>query len=186
MTRDETKDILMKIDGLFPNWKPGNLTVLLDTWAVVLGNYTKQQVDAALIAYISGDTSGFAPSPGQLLGIIRTASENPMDTLTPLEAWGLVYKAICNSGYHAEEEFNRLPEICQKAVGSSHNLAEMAAMDTATVQSVEQSHFIREYESLRRQVEKREQIPESVRAAIGTAETQGIESGENTDEMRVI
>lgn len=65
-----------------------------------------------------------------------------------LEAWALVYKAICNSAYNSEEEFAKLPVLCRKAVGRPENLKEWSLMDIATVQSVEQSHFIRSYNTL--------------------------------------
>ena len=68
--------------------------------------------------------------------------------MTDLEAWELVRRAISNSGYHADEEFQKLPELVQKAVGNPANLREWATMDIETVNSVEQSHFIRAYRSV--------------------------------------
>ncbi len=67
------------------------------------------------------------------------------EDMSELEAWALVKKAISNSGYYATEEFNKLPELCQKAIGNPANLREMSMMPTDTVNSVEQSHFIRNY-----------------------------------------
>jgi hypothetical protein len=65
--------------------------------------------------------------------------------MSELKAWDMVRKAISNSGYHAEEEFDRLPEAIQIAVGNPANLREWAMMPTETVESVEQSHFIKAY-----------------------------------------
>lgn len=68
--------------------------------------------------------------------------------LTELEAWEMVRRAISNSGYHSNEEFEKLPELVQKAVGNPANLREWAMMDIETVNSVEQSHFIRAFRSV--------------------------------------
>ncbi len=65
--------------------------------------------------------------------------------LSDLGAWGMVRKAIKNSNYHAEEEFASLPETVRIAVGNPANLREWAMMPTETVESVEQSHFLRAY-----------------------------------------
>ena len=57
-------------------------------------------------------------------------------------------KAIANGNYHAEEEFNKLPPLLQRAVGSPDNIRELASTNADTVQSVEKSHFIRSYNLL--------------------------------------
>ena len=176
MTRDDTKELLFKIASLFPNFKPQNLTYAIDIWAVVLGNYEKEQIEAALAGYVATNTSGFAPSPGQLLEIVRTAQKKPTDSITPQEAWELVYKAICNSNYNAEQEFAKLPELCQKAVGGVESLKEMAAMPTDTVNSVSQSNFIRTYRDMQKRQENYETIPAQVREVIGST-TQKMISG---------
>lgn len=65
--------------------------------------------------------------------------------ISELEAWNMVRRAIGNSVYHADEEYEKLPVLVRKAVGNPANLREWAMMDTDTVNSVEQSHFIRSY-----------------------------------------
>lgn len=61
------------------------------------------------------------------------------------EAWALVRKAVRNSSYHAQEEFDKLPEVIQKAVGSPLNLAEWAMMDLDDFETVQQSQFLRSF-----------------------------------------
>ena len=63
MTRDETKQLLMRISSVYPNWKPqADLKYVVETWWEYLAEYTYGQMKAALKAYISADMSGFAPS----------------------------------------------------------------------------------------------------------------------------
>lgn len=68
--------------------------------------------------------------------------------MSELAAWSLVRQAISNSAYHSEEEFSKLPPMVQKALGNPANLREMALMDMDTVNSVEQSHFLRSYRAV--------------------------------------
>ena len=61
------------------------------------------------------------------------------------EAWSMVSKALRNSTYHAEEEFAALPPVLQRTVGNPSNLKEWAGMEMDTVNSVIQSHVVRNY-----------------------------------------
>lgn len=89
-----------------------------------------------------------------------------------LEAWALVKKAISNSGYHAEEEFAKLPEACQIAIGRPAVLREWATMENfAKHESVEQSHFINGYKAAVKRMKDDAKIPQSIRNLI--AESRG-------------
>ena len=60
MTRDETKQILMRIQSTFPNWKPqSDLRFTVETWHEYLSDYDYEQVRAALKAFVMTDSSGF-------------------------------------------------------------------------------------------------------------------------------
>lgn len=64
--------------------------------------------------------------------------------LNEMAAWEMVQKAIRNSGYHAEEEFEKLPEIVQKSVVSPSQLKEWALTENLNVEVVS-SNFMRTY-----------------------------------------
>ena len=143
MTREETINILMTIQAAYPNYKPQDKTVAVNTWCEMLSEYTYQQISTALKAFIANDTSGFAPSIGQLIEKVRTIY-NPAE-LSEMEAWGMVSKALRNSYYHADEEFAKLPQLVQKAVGSPGMLRNWAETDIEIIESVIQSNFMRTY-----------------------------------------
>lgn len=84
--------------------------------------------------------------------------------LNAMEAWAIVRKAIGHSAYYenAQKEFYRLPRIVQSAVGNPANLQEWAKMDTKTVESVEQSHFIRSFNAAIIRNQQLQQIPSSL------------------------
>ena len=64
------------------------------------------------------------------------------------------------------EEFAKLPEACQMAVGSPANLREWALMDSDQVGTVEQSHFIRNYRTAVKRISEDRKIPNQIKALI--------------------
>lgn len=143
MTRDEAKHLVMMVSAAYPNWKPLNLTETVDTWAVMLEEFDHDECLATLKSYILTDTSGFAPGIGQVIDRLQRRREGR--ELGELDAWSMVSKALRNSTYHAEEEFAALPPVLQRTVGNPSNLKEWAGMEMDTVNSVIQSHVVRNY-----------------------------------------
>ena len=146
MNREETRTLVQVIFSAYPNWKPTDIGFTVDTWAVMLSDYEYSQIAAALKAYITTNTSGFAPSIGQLIGMLdKIGSEKD---LNEMEAWALVSKALRNGNYGAEAEFNKLPPAVQKAVGSPELLHSWALSDMASIETVIQSNFMRAYRQI--------------------------------------
>lgn len=145
MTKTEIKKILAVMMTAYSNYKPDNVSIVVNVWADMLEEYTYEQVNMALKAYILSDTSGFAPSIGQIVEKLQLFVDN--EKMNEMAAWGLVSKAIRNSIYHSDEEFAKLPSLVQKAVGSPGQLREWAkAKDVdGTWMNVTQSNFMRTY-----------------------------------------
>lgn len=160
MTRDEVKKIIAAMMAAYPNYHPQDLTHTVDIWAAMLIDFEYAAVSDALKRYIISDKSGFAPAIGQLTGIL---AEKEQRFAEPSAAWAIVYKAICRSGYNSEEEFEKLPPEIQEAVGCAANLKEMSQMDINTVNSVEQSHFIRSYRTIVERRKADSALPPSLR-----------------------
>ncbi len=165
MTRDDTKKILMRIQSVFPNWKPtADLRFVVDTWCEYLSDYSYEQVLVALNAYIVTDTSGFAPSIGQLVGKMQMVSQP--NELNEMEAWALVSQALKNGYYGAEEEFAKLPELVQKAVGTPANLRAWAHTDESSIENVVQSNFMRTYRTVVKRENECAKLPPSIKNLI--------------------
>ena len=174
MTRDETKKIVMIIASTYPNWHPSDMSFTVDAWTLMLESFTYQQIAAALKAFVLSDTSGFAPSVGQLIGLLDRvgSSQEPSE----MEAWSLVSNALRRSTYYAESEFEKLPEIVQKAVGSPSMLRNWAQTDMQSVENVIQSNFMRTYrQEIARSREKRK-IPQGVLEALDQSNNRLIEN----------
>lgn len=164
MTRDETVKILMSIQAAYPNYKPHDKTVAVNTWCEMLSEYTYQQVSIALKAYITTDTSGFAPSIGQIIEKMHMINQ-PAE-LSEMEAWSLVSKALRNGNYHASEEFEKLPLLVQKAIGTPRMLKNWAETDIEVIESVIQSNFMRTYRSVVQRSHEISKMPESIKNVI--------------------
>lgn len=146
MTREETKRIIQIMCATYPNWHPADLSSTVDAWHLMLEDYSYKDIAVALKAYITSDESGFAPSVGQIIGKMKFISEP--EQLNDMHAWAMVSKAIRNGNYGAEEEFAKLPEIVQKAVGTPANLRQWAKTDAESVENVIQSNFLRTYRNV--------------------------------------
>lgn len=164
MTREETQGILMSIQAAYQNYRAPDKTIAVNTWYKMLSEYTYNQVSAGLKAYILSDTSGFAPSIGQIIDKIHSMSGQ--EEFSEMEAWALVSKAIRNSGYNSQEEFEKLPPLVQKAVGYPSQLRTWA-LDEDYNEGVVSSNFIKCYRTIAQREKEMQKIPEEIRKAIG-------------------
>ena len=145
MTRDETINILMMIQAAYPSFKVPDKTIAVNTWHSLLREYQYSQVGTALKKYIQTNKSGFAPSIGQIIDQICSMCAD--DNVNEIAAWGIVLKALRNSTYHSEEEFDKLPPAIKRTVSSPGQLKEWATMENLDGRglNVIQSNFMRTY-----------------------------------------
>lgn len=164
MTREETVKIIRIICGSFPNFKPSDLSETVDIWNMMLDEYTYNQIAGALKSYILSDSTGFAPSIGQLIAKVKTIEETSQ--LNESEAWGLVSKAIRNGYYGAVEEFSKLPPLVQKAVGTPDNLRNWSQTNLESVETVIQSNFLRAYRAEAKRAAEISKMPSDIKTMI--------------------
>lgn len=164
MTREETVKIIRIMCDCYPNYKPNNLSETVDVWQMMLDEYSYNQVSIALKAYVTSDTSGFAPSEGEIAAKIQLISQ-PQE-LDGMTAWGLVSKALRNGTYGAVEEFNKLPPLVKQAVGMPDNLKNWATSDYQTIETVIQSNFLRTYETIVKRANEINRMPDNIKSLI--------------------
>lgn len=181
MTVDDTRKVIATMIACYPNYKPDDMKMTVAVWANMLADYDAVEIGNALKAYIATDTTGFAPSIGQLTAKLNQLKNG--DQLNGNEAWTLVYKALCNSTYHAQEEFDKLPPLVQKAVGSADSLKAMAT-NNGFNEDVEKSHFIRIYDTVCKRADEAARLPMNLQALVQKTNKQigvnnnGIDSNE--------
>lgn len=165
MTYDETLAIMSVLKAAYPAYYRGmnrqDAEAAVALWAEMFADEPAQIVALAVKSLIATDTKGFPPHIGAVKdSIVKLKQPNEM---TEAEAWALVSKATRNSTYNSAEEFDKLPPVVQRIVGSPMQLREWAAMDTDTLQSVVASNFQRSYKA--RAVKEREfmALPSEIR-----------------------
>lgn len=164
MTREEFSIIAKALKAVYadPKFLPdGNA---LDVWYALLQDLEYEKAHIAVQSYMM--TAKFPPSIADIIERVAEITRPEEVCMNELEAWSIVQKAICNSAYHADEEFEKLPEVCKKAVGRAANLREWAGLDSDRVNTVEQSHFIRNFRTTVEKMNREAMIPQPMRARI--------------------
>lgn len=179
MTRAETGKIIKIVKACYLNhykgWTEEDIAEQVMVWEAIFKDYSYEQVNGGLTVFLRQDASGFPPTPGQIIDKIQMVRH--LDEGTDMEMASLLMKAACNSAYHAQEEFDKLPEICQMAVGNPRVLRDWAMSTENT--NVMESHFIRMIRQAREKQRNLEATPESVRLLISqTFSNKGIEQKE--------
>lgn len=167
MTENETKKIIMTIEAAFPNWKPqAPNDFVVNLWHKFLASFEQKEVARAVQIYIATDTSGFAPTIGQIIDRIHILVEP--EQLNDMQAWALVAKAIQDSSYNSKAEFAKLPLIVQKAVGSEQQL-KIWATDENYNANVVSSNFIKTYRNVVQREKELAKMPVEIRSLIKSA-----------------
>ena len=168
MSRKEVMQLIFIIKAGYPKFfqktTKEEVDYMLEVWAMVMEDYDYKIACAGIKAFMSTDTEGFPPSPGQIIDHIHKLTEKPENKLSEGEVWEMVLKAIQNGIYGAEDEFDALPPIVQRAVGSADVIRAWAMEENV---NVTQSNFLRSYRAVSTQAKEEAKIPQSVKAEIG-------------------
>ncbi len=168
MTKKEMAEILAVMQANYPDDFRGMSDMAMNSkinlWFMQFRDDDYREVMAAVMAHIATDTNRFMPP----VGVIKTKlTELRMpEAMTPQEAWELVSKATRNSTYNSDTEFQKLPQLVQRLVGSPMQLREWAVMDSDTLQSVVASNFQRSFRVRAQKEREFLALPSAVRQTI--------------------
>ena len=183
MTEKEVRQLLAMTQAVYPNYNPPSREAAVNAWLMCLSEYDNNVVMAAFKAYMTTNTSGFAPAPGQLIEILQTLTQ-PSE-LNELEAWSIVRKALRNCGYNAEQEFAKLPTVVQKAVGTPQQL-KIWACDSEFNENVVSSNFIKTYRTEVKRATELNKMPNDVRKLIEMVNTNSVSAQITSENKRTI
>ncbi len=182
MTREETITILSVIKAAYPQWARGltktDADMMITLWSSMLEEHEYKLVQVAIKKIIA--TNKFPPSVAEVIEAINYITSGGQSEMTEIEAWGLVRKAIKNSAYNAEEEFNKLPEKIQQAIGSHNILHNWSQESVNGIETVIGSNFMRSYKQTVIRNKEEKQLPQSIRTmldSIGNKMIEGISNG---------
>ncbi|MEY2669755.1 MAG: hypothetical protein RLZZ577_71 [Bacteroidota bacterium] len=165
MDKVETLAILNVIKISYPYFykdlKDSEAENMLNVWAMMFENDNARIVVEAVKAVIT--SSKYPPNIADIKEKITLLTKD--EGLTEMEAWGIVYKAICSSGYNSIENFEKLPVTLQKIIGSAKQLKEWAITENLNIQVV-QSNFMRSYKVMQERNNLINKLPESCKNMI--------------------
>lgn len=183
MTEKEVRQLLAMTQAVYPNYNPLSREAAVNAWLMCLSEYDNNVVMAAFKAYMTTNTSGFAPVPGQLIEILQTLTQ-PSE-LNELEAWSLVRKALKNCGYNSEQEFAKLPTVVQKTVGTPQQL-KIWACDSEFNENVVSSNFIKTYRTEVKRATELNKMPSDVKKLIEMVNTNSVSAQIASENKRTI
>lgn len=164
MRREEFLLIVAAIKTYYPKDNMLPTKEAIELWYQALNDLSYDECSTALRRYVA-----VGKYPPTIADIREQAAKLKPTVSNEMQAWETVLKAIKRSSYHAEEEYNKLPTLIQKAVGGHRQLREWATSETVDL-TVVQSHFIRSYrQELSRQQEEVQLSPQ-LREAISRAQ----------------
>ncbi len=183
MTEKEVRQLLAMTQAVYPNYNPPSREAAVNAWLMCLSEYDNNVVMAAFKAYMTTNTSGFAPAPGQLIEIMQVLTQ-PSE-LNELEAWSIVRKALRNCGYNSEQEFAKLPTVVQKAVGTPQQL-KIWACDSEFNENVVSSNFIKTYRTEVKRATELNKMPENIKKLIEMVNTNSVSAQIASENKRTI
>lgn len=166
MNKQELSKLLLTMMNLYGRQYPDPETAIRaigPSWHMVMSDIDYRDASAGLMWFARSDKKGFPPSPGQIIDCIDKAREaaNPGNHLDEGQAWSLVYRALRDSIYHAEEQFERLPPLIRRAIGSPSGLTQMAIQEGDV--SVIRGQFARSYREVIERERREQDMPQPMR-----------------------
>lgn len=165
MNRPETLRIMAVLQAAYPQFyakkSPVELDGIVNLWAEMFEDEPYQLVAMATKALIKTRTSTFPPGIGEISEKIQQISTP--EEMTEMEAWAMVSNALRNSAYNSQKEFDKLPEVVRRVVGSPGQLREWSQMDVDEVGTVVASNFQRSYRARAKSEREYTALPSSVK-----------------------
>lgn len=162
LSEEEFRTILKGLKNTYPaDWFIPNEDAA-KTWYRLLMDIPYRALSLGATKYMQSSPKEPTPADIRKAAMEFVPKEEPQ--LTEQEAWMLVRHAVENSGYHSEEEFDKLPEVVQKAVVSPRNLEIWGMMDEDDFNTVQQSQFLRTFRAVQQRQQELDQLSPAVRS----------------------
>ena len=165
MKKSETVSCIQYLDAAYPNaykrFDMEKFENLIAVWYNTFSEYPVEMVMVGIQGYISTDTSGFPPAPGQVIKVIQDITRQ--EETNSMEAWAIVKRAVNSPRDRAKEVFDSLPPLIQKVVGGHQQLLAWGNVGEDEFETVIQSNFMRTYETEKRRQKQIDMLPERIR-----------------------
>ena len=172
MTKEQMVKIMQYFQTAYDGFNDGkDERMVLTVWYDAFQNEDASIVSQAAKEYVSRNE--FKPTIAGLRKYIDMIKSPNATT----DLWALINKAASNSLYNAEEEFSKLPPVCQSFVGSPAALKDLAQTDVGTMNTVVKGQFLKRAEDIREHKEVQMGLPAEVRQAIAMSKERAMLEG---------
>lgn len=169
MTYDETLKIFAVLKANYGNFYKNmsriDAEAQVSLWAEMFEDTPYEVVGMAVKAFIATDVDGYPPNVGRIKQEIRKLSEK--EQMTEQEAIAVIMKATRNGLYGAEKEYEKLPAVLKRLVGSPEQLRAWARMPVDELQTVVASNLMRSYKAIAQREEYEKALPSSIKNLLG-------------------
>ena len=148
------------------NMKPSDAENLIEAWAMCFRDEPYAVVSAAIYDLIQ-TKKDFAPDIATVKERIREMRAEVTGEPSNDELWLMLKKAASNSIYGAREEFEKLPPLLKKYLGSPAELHAMAVTPESTLDTVNRGLFYKNIDKTREREEFRERLNPQMRELLG-------------------
>ena len=125
---------------------------VVDLWAKMFEDDDPQVVKVAVLNLIK--TLEFPPTIADIKQEINSLISVATGELTAVEEWNMIRNYVRNSVYNAQENFEKLPPIAKKFVGSPNQLR-LWGMSCDFNESVVRGQFLKQYDILKKREERK-------------------------------
>ena len=165
MTYDETLKIFAVLKAnyanFFKNMSRVDAEAQVSLWAEMFADTPYELVGMAVKTYIATDVDGYPPNVGRIKKELMRLTKN--EQMTEQEAVSLIMKATRNGLYGAEKEFEKLPAVLKRLVGSPEQIRVWARMPVDELQTVVASNLMRSYRAIAKKEEEYQALPSSIK-----------------------
>lgn len=148
MTKNDVVKIFIVLRTAYPNFykemKKEDLEATIDLWTEMFAHENPALVVAAVKNLIN--TFKWPPTIADVKDEMYKLTQT--ETETPVEMWNKIKAAMSRASYYAQEEFDKLPEVAKKFVGSPNQLREWA-LSVDYNDGVTKGQFFKQYEILK-------------------------------------
>lgn len=169
MTYDETLKIFAVLkanySNFFKNLSRIDAEAQVSLWAEMFADTPYEMVGLAVKTFIATDVEGYPPNVGRIKRELMKLTEK--EQMTEQEAVSLIMKATRNGLYRAKEEYEKLPPVLQRLVGSPEQIRAWARMPADELQTVVASNLMRSYRAIAKKEEEYQALPSSIKNLLG-------------------
>lgn len=187
MNKQETTQILALLNAAYPAFysKMSRMEIdgVIALWAEMFVDDDFGLVKYALKELIATHT-GYPPDIAALKTKIAEVTQAATDKPTHEELWQKLKAAASNGYYNARAEFEKLPPVLKRYVGSPATLREYAMIDADTFNTVNHGQFLKQIKVIEDREEYAQKMPDNVKMLIASV-YQPLEAPKQLDDGEV-